>query len=191
MMSAVLTAAVVAAVAVPLTWIIIIYNRLIRLRNMAEGAWSDTDVQLKRRHDRIPNLLEVVRAYAAHESSTLLSVVGARRAVRATAGGGGDLQQRGTSEARLTQAIGGLLVQVEAYPALKADQNFRALQGSLSDIEEAIQNARRYYNAVVRDLNTAIQQFPALLFSGALGFVRKSFFEIEAEERANPAVRLG
>ncbi|CAN5249912.1 LemA family protein [soil metagenome] len=168
--------------------LILIYNRLVGLRVQADNAWSDIDVQLKRRHDLIPNLVETVKGYASHESGTLQRVTEARAGAMAARGAGPAV--RAEAEGALTQALRGLTVAVEAYPELQAAGNFRDLQGTLSSIEEAIQNARRYYNAVVRDLNTSIHRFPSNLVAGMFGFHDREFFAAEEAAREVPEVRF-
>lgn len=160
------------------------YNALVRLRVQAEGAWSDVDVQLKRRYDLIPNLVETVRGYASHERETLDAVIQAR----ARAQGAVTPGQRAEAEGVLASSLKSLFALAEAYPQLRASENFTQLQGSLESIEEAVQNARRYYNAVVRDLNTRIQQFPTNLVALAFGFKPREFFEASAAEREAPKV---
>jgi LemA protein len=162
-----------------------LYNRLVRLRNGCEGAWSDIDVQLKRRHNLIPNLVETVKGYADHEQTTFTEVTNARsRAQQAH----GPADQSG-AESSLTRAIGRLFAVAEAYPELAASQNFQQLQGELSAIETAIQNARRYYNAITRDLNTATDTFPSNLVAGWFGIGKRDYFELDsAEERSVPQV---
>ena len=162
-----------------------IYNRLVRLRNSSENAWSDIDVQLKRRHDLIPNLVETVKGYAAHESGTLEAVTAARtRATQATG-----TAERAEAESALGGALRGLLAVAEAYPELKANENFVSLQGELSSLETAIQNARRYFNAIVRDLNTACEVFPSNLVAQGFGIAKEEYFELEdAGERGAPQV---
>jgi LemA protein len=170
---------VVAAVGIGL------YNRLVRLRNASENAWSDIDVQLKRRHDLIPNLVETVKGYAAHESKTFSAVTEARsRAMQA-----GSPEGRAAAEANLTRVLQGLFAVAEAYPQLRASENFQGLQAELSNIENAVQSARRYYNAVVRDLNTACETFPSNLVASSFAFSKKEYFELESEaERSVPRV---
>jgi LemA protein len=164
-----------------------LYNRLVRLRNGSENAWSDIDVQLKRRHDLVPNLVETVKGYAAHEQTTLNKVVEARN--RASQPGGPE--KRAAAEGELSRTLSSLFALAESYPQLKANENFLSLQGDLGKIEDAIQNARRYYNAVVRDLNTACETFPSNLVAGAFGFSKKEYFELESgAERSVPSVRF-
>ena len=163
-----------------------IYNRLVALRVRAQNAWSDIDVQLKRRADLVPNLVETVKGYAAHERGTLDAVTQARtRAVAAQSAGPA---QRAQAENELTTALRGLTVAVEAYPQLQASGGFRDLQGQLATIEEAVQNSRRYYNAVVRDLNTAISTIPSNMVAGPMGYHELEFFEAAAGERELPKV---
>jgi len=174
---------VVAAVVV----IGLMYNGLVQLRVRAESAWSDIDVQLKRRHDLIPNLVETVKGYAAHEKGVFENVAKARSiAMSATTP-----DQRGQAEGMLTQALRGLFAVAENYPQLQASQEFTQLQGSLNQMEDSIQNARRYYNAVVRDLNTRIQSFPTNIIAGMFGFQQRQFFQVDAPaDRENVAVKF-
>jgi LemA protein len=163
-----------------------LYNRLVSLRVRAQNAWSDIDVQLKRRADLVPNLVETVKGYAAHERGTLDAVTQARtRAVAAQSAGPAE---RAKAEGELTTALRGLTVAVEAYPQLQASGGFRDLQAQLATIEEAVQNSRRYYNAVVRDLNTAISTIPSNLVAGPMGYHELEFFEAAAGERELPKV---
>lgn len=161
------------------------YNGLVRLKVQCDNAWADIDVQLKRRYDLIPNLVETVKGYAAHERGTLEAVINARnRAMSAT--GPADKAQ---AENMLSGALKSLFALSEAYPQLRAIESFTSLQNSLSQIEDNVQNARRYYNAVVRDLNTKILQFPTNIIAGMLGFKQREFFEISAPaEREAPKV---
>src|SRR6476660_6536608 len=161
------------------------YNGLVRLKVQTDNAWADIDVQLKRRYDLIPNLVETVRGYAAHEKGTLEAVINARnRAMTAT--GPVDKAQ---AENQLSGALKSLFALSEAYPQLRAIEGFTSLQNSLTQIEDTVQNARRYYNAVVRDLNTKIQQFPTNFLAGMLGFKTRVFFEVTASaEREAPKV---
>jgi LemA protein len=165
---------------------VVTYNRLVGLRVRSQNAWSDIDVQLKRRADLVPNLVETVKGYAAHESGTLQAVTDARSRVVAAQGAGP--AERAAAEAQLTSALRGLNVVVEAYPQLQAAGGFRDLQKQLSVIEDAIGSARRYYNAVVRDLNTAIMQFPAVMIAGPMGFQPREFFEAAEADREVPRV---
>ena len=164
------------------------YNSLVRLKVSCDDAWADIDVQLKRRYDLIPNLVETVKGYAAHEKGTFEAVIIARnRAMTAT--GPAD---KAAAENMLTGALKSLFALAEAYPQLRAIESFTSLQNSLSQIEDTVQNARRYYNAVVRDLNTKILQFPTNIIAGMLGFKQREFFEISAAaEREAPKVSFG
>jgi LemA protein len=161
------------------------YNGLIRLKVQCDNAWADIDVQLKRRYDLIPNLVETVKGYAGHEKGTFEAVVNARnRAMSAT--GPADKAQ---AENILSGALKNLFALAEAYPQLRAVESFTSLQNSLSQLEDTIQNARRYYNAVVRDFNTKVLQFPTNIFAGMLGFKQREFFEVSASaEREAPKV---
>ena len=163
------------------------YNGLVQLRVRSDSAWSDIDVQLKRRHDLIPNLVETVKGYAAHEKGVFENVAKYRSmAMSATTP-----EQRGQAEGMLTQALRGLFAVAENYPQLQASQEFTQLQGSLNQMEDSIQNARRYYNAVVRDLNTRIQSFPTNIIAGMFGFQQKQFFQVDAAaDRENVAVKF-
>ncbi len=173
---------VVAVVAI----VIFLYNRLVSLRVRAENAWSDIDVQLKRRADLVPNLVSTVQGYATHERATLDAVTQARtRAVAAQSSGPA---KRAEAEAELTTALRGLIVAVEAYPQLQASGGFRDLQAQLAAIEDSVQNARRYYNAVVRDLNTAVSTIPSNLLAGPMGYRELEFFEAAAGDRELPKV---
>ena len=161
------------------------YNGLVRLKVQCDNAWADIDVQLKRRYDLIPNLVETVKGYAGHEKGTLEAVINARnRAMNATSPG-----EKAQAENMLSGALKSLFALAEAYPQLRAIESFTSLQNSLSQIEDTVQNARRYYNAVVRDLNTKIQQFPTNIFANMLGFKPREFFEVSAPaEREAPKV---
>jgi LemA protein len=162
-----------------------LYNALVRLKVQCDNAWADIDVQLKRRYDLIPNLVETVKGYAGHEKGTLEAVINARnRAMSAT--GPADKAQ---AENMLSGALKSLFALSEAYPQLRAIESFTSLQNSLTQIEDTVQNARRYYNAVVRDLNTKILQFPTNIFAGMLGFKQREFFEVTSTvEREAPKV---
>ena len=162
------------------------YNGLVQLRVRSDSAWSDIDVQLKRRHDLIPNLVETVKGYAAHEKGTFEDIAKFRSmAMQAT--GPAD---KAAAENQLTGALKSLFAVAENYPQLQASQEFTQLQGSLNQTEDSIQNARRYYNAVVRDLNTKIQSFPTNLIAGMFGFQQKQFFETAAADRGPVAVKF-
>jgi LemA protein len=160
-----------------------VYNRLIRARNRVDNAWSQVDVQLRRRYDLIPNLVETVKGYASHERATFEEVTNARtRAQQA-----GNVEQQAEAENVLTAAIGLLFAVAEAYPELRASENFQQLQEELSDTEDKIAAARRYYNNVVRRFNTAQQTLPTSLLAGPLGFRPREFFELEDEGDRAPA----
>ena len=165
--------------------VVAIYNALVRLRVQCDNAWADIDVHLKRRYDLIPNLVETVKGYAGHERKTLEDLVNARNRAMAAQGPAA----KGEAEGMLTQALKSLFALAEAYPQLRAVESFIQLQGSLNQIEDAVQNARRYYNAVVRDLNTRIAQFPSNLIAGFFAFRPREFFELTAAaEREVPRV---
>jgi len=180
---------IVLVVLVLLVFFVIgMYNSLVRLKVQCDNAWADIDVQLKRRYDLIPNLVETVKGYAGHEKGTLEAVINARnRAMTAT--GPAD---KAEAENMLSGALKSLFALSEAYPQLRAIESFTSLQNSLSQIEDTVQNARRYYNAVVRDLNTKILQFPTNIFANMLGFKQREFFEVTAAaEREAPKVSFG
>jgi LemA protein len=165
-----------------------LYNRLVRLRNLCEEAAAGVDVQLKRRHDLVPKLVEVVKGYAGYERSVVQTVAELRGQAMAQAGA---LKGREGAENALSQGLGRLLAVAEAYPELKAGEQFLLLQRQLSAVEDEIQMSRRYYNGTVRDLNTACQSFPDLLLARALGFRAGAFFELASSaEAADPQVRL-
>lgn len=167
-----------AVVAVLLIGGVTIYNRLVNEQVRTDSAWSDVDVQLQRRHDLIPNLVETVQGYAEHERETLERVTEARQQAVDASG----LAEQVEAEGALTSALRQLFALSEDYPELRAAGNFRQLQTQLDEIEEALQDARRYYNATVRDYNTMRRQFPANLVAGPLGFGRREFFELEDEQ---------
>jgi LemA protein len=174
-----------ALVAGVLLWAILLYNGLVRMRNMVEEAWSGIDVQLKRRTDLIPNLVSTVKGYAAHEKGTLEEVIRLRGLAQNAQGVGETAQAQGL----LGAALGKLFALAENYPDLKANANFAQLQATLGEIEEQIQLARRYYNGAVRNLNIAVESFPSNLIAGRFGFSKAEFFELEnAAERAVPSV---
>lgn len=163
------------------------YNRLVRFRQLLAEAWSDIDVQLKRRRDLIPALVESVKGYSRHELGTLESITGLRNAGLAS----DSRPLREAAEKTLAGDMRKIMALVEAYPDLKADKNFRKLHESLVAIEDDLQSARRYYNGCVRNLNISIQSFPGNLIASGFGFQNENFFELEyATERSNPDVRF-
>jgi LemA protein len=161
-------------VGVLILYVIFVYNGLVALRQRANQAYADIDVQLKLRHDLIPNLVETVKGYASHERGTLEAVIQARNQAIAAKGPA----QAAQAENMLTKALGGLFALAEAYPDLKANTNFQQLQAELSDIENKLAAARRFFNNAVQEYNTAIEQLPAALFAGALGFRHREFFVV-------------
>ena len=163
---------------------VVLFNRLVRLRNEVNTGWSNIDVQLKRRNDLIPNLVESVKGYAAHERAVFDEVTSARAAVA----GASSPAAAGAADTMLGQALGRLFAVAEAYPDLKASENFRQLQAELTDTEDKIAAARRYYNATVQAFNTATQTFPSLLLARPFGFQAREFFAAEQDERAPVAV---
>src|SRR4051794_17760908 len=171
---------VIAIIVVVVIFLIMIYNRLVGLNQRTGQAWSDISVQLKQRHDLVPNLVETVKGYAAHERGTLEAVVQARNAAVAASGPAAQAQ----AENMLSGALRQLFALAEAYPNLKANDNFRDLQAQLTDIENKIAAARRFFNNAVSEYNASIQQFPAVLLAGPLGFRERTFFELDEGERA-------
>ncbi len=171
-----------------LIWVAVMYNALVRLRNMVRESWAQIDTELKRRYDLIPNLVNTVKGYAAHEQQTLERVIEARnRALAST----GSPQSQASDENVLVGALKQLFALAEAYPNLKADQNFIHLQKELVNTEDRIQAARRFYNANVRDMNTRIEVFPSNLIAGTFGFKKEEYFEVqEAAIREAPAVKF-
>lgn len=167
-------------------WLIAIYNGLIKLKNRVDEAWSDISVQLKRRHDLIPNLVNTVKGYAAHERELFEKVTQART----LAMGAKNPHDQAEAENMLSGTLKSLFAVAEAYPDLKANQNFLELQRELTDTEDKIQASRRFYNGNVRDFNTKIQVFPNNLISGMLGFKQYEFFETSAEEKELPEVKF-
>jgi LemA protein len=170
---------VLGVIVVFVLWIIMIYNQLVAMRQRVGQAFADVDVQLKQRHDLIPNLVETVKGYAAHERGTLEEVVKARNAAMTAQGPA----QQAAAENMLSGALRQLFALSEAYPDLKANQNFQQLQSELADVENKIAASRRFFNSSVQEYNTGIQQFPAALFAAALGFSQRTFFDV-GEERA-------
>ncbi len=165
-------------------YFIFVYNGLVKLRVLVEEAWSGIDVQLKRRYDLIPNLVETVKGYAKHEKGIFEKVAELRSAAMKAE----SPEEKGKAEAELTGTLKTLFAVAENYPELKADQNFMKLQDELSNIEDEIQGARRYYNGAVRDFNMKLKVFPTNLIAGMLGFKEKEFFEAAEEEKKNVKV---
>ena len=177
----------IIVIAVIVVLLIVLYNGLAGLRVRADSAWSDIDVQLKRRHDLIPNLVETVKGYAAHEKGTFENIARYRSAAMSAT----TVDEKAQAEGQLTQALRGLLAVAENYPQLRASEQFTSLQNQLAQTEDAIQNSRRYYNAVVRDLNTKIVTFPSNIIAGMFNFTPRQFFQTEtAEDRATPVVKF-
>ena len=168
-------------------WAIITFNRLVRLRNQTRTAWADIDVQLQRRHDLVPRLVEIVKGYAAHERATLAAVTELRAQAQSAQGAA----VQGQAEGALSQALGRLIALREAYPELKANQNFAQLSASLVEVEDHLQFARRFYNGAVRDFNDGIQRFPALLVAALFGFRNAESFQAEEGGDTPPTVELG
>ena len=173
-----------AVAAVLLLFLVLTFNRLVRLRNEAKTGWANIDVQLKRRADLVPNLVEAVKGYAAHERETFDSVTQARAAAEQASGPAAAAQ----ADTVLGGALNRLLAVAEAYPQLRASENFLALQQELADIEDKLAAARRYYNQTVYRYNTVLQSFPAVIVAGALGFHEREFFETDAGTRDAPSV---
>ncbi len=183
--SALIVTAVLFLVA--LAWLFGTFNGLVRLRNHVRESWSNIDTELKRRYELVPNLVETVKGYARHEQETFLRVIEARN--RAAASQGSPASQA-RDEKELVQSVRQLLVVAEAYPELKADQHFLALQRELANTEDRIQAARRFYNANVRDLNNRTEMFPSKLVAGSFGFRQAEYFEIEPAARSAPQVQF-
>jgi LemA protein len=177
---------VLVLIGLVVVWVIFLFNGLIRLKNRVEEAWSDIDVQLKRRYDLIPNLIETVKGYAKHEREVLESVTEART----RAMGAQDTKDQVEAENMLSDTLKSLFAVSENYPDLKANQNFLELQRELSDTENKIQASRRFYNGNVRDFNTKIQSFPNNMIAGTLNFKEKDFFEAGEEEKKNIQVKF-
>lgn len=175
----------VGVVVLIILWLVGAYNRLVTLKNRTQEGWSDIDVQLKRRYDLIPNLVATVKGYAKHEEGVFSKVTAARTAAMGAQG----MAERGQAENMLSGALKSLFAVAEAYPDLKASANFAKLQDELSDTENKIQAARRFYNGMVRDLNTIIERFPSNLVAVMFHFAKREFFQIENEsERQNVKV---
>jgi LemA protein len=178
-----------AIAAVVVLYAVILYNGLVKARQVKEEAWSGIDVQLKRRADLIPNLIETVKGYASHEKETLEKVVELRN--RAQAVPAGDIAGRAQAEGLLSQALGRIFALAEAYPDLKANQNFAELQETLETLENEIQMSRRYYNGAARDLNVKVESFPSNLVASVFKFLKAPYFEIEnPADRAVPTVKF-
>lgn len=175
---------------VAVVWAIALYNGLIRLKNRVDEAWSDIDVQLKRRYDLIPNLISTVKGYAKHESGTFQKVTEARTAAM-SAQESGDAKAQAQAENMLSSTLKSIFALAENYPELKANENFLELQRELSDTEDKIQASRRFYNGNVRDFNTKIELFPNNIIAGMLSFAKREFFEVgDEKERENVKVEF-
>ena len=166
---------------------VVIFNKLVGLRQMTENGWSDIEVQLKRRADLIPRLVATVKGYAAHERK-LFAEVAAKRSQALAAGN--NPRERGVAESRLKQPVGRIIALAEDYPDLKANTNFLELQEELTDTEDKIEMARRFYNGAVRELNTKVQTIPSNLVAGPMGFKTRDYFEIDIEDAAAPDVEF-
>jgi LemA protein len=175
-------------VLIVLAYGVMLYNRGVRLRNQVDESWSGISVQLKRRYDLIPNLVSTVKGYAKHEGETLENVIRLRNQAQAVPSGHIDEQIQ--AEQALSAGLRGIFALAEAYPDLKANTNFLELQRTLSDIEDHLQNARRYYNAVVRDNNTYVETFPSVIVARMFNFGKEAYFEVEDRERENVKVEF-
>jgi LemA protein len=175
---------VLGAIVLLLLLLVVLYNRLVTFRNRVDNAWAQVDVQLKRRYDLIPNLVETVKGYAAHERGTFEAVTNARTRAQAAQGPA----EQGAAEGILSQALGRLFAVAEAYPELQADENFRQLQTELAETENRIAVSRQVYNDTVLTYNNAIQTVPGVLVAGPFGFAKKDFFEVEEGAREAPQV---
>ena len=176
---------ILAILGILVGWLILMYNRLVRLRNMVREGWSGIDVQLKRRSDLVPNLVESVRGYMGHERDLLSKVTELRAQSMRTQ----DVREKGRLEGELSRALANVFAVAEGYPDLKANQNFLELQRQLADVEEQLQLARRYYNGTARNLNIQIESFPSNIVAGLFTFTPAEFFEItDAADRAVPKV---
>lgn len=183
---------ILGIIALLILWVIGAYNGLVTLKNRVDEAWSDIDVQLKRRYDLIPNLVETVKGYAKHEQETLNQVIQARNlAMQTHDAKGASMEEKLRAENQLSSTLKSIFALSEAYPDLKANQNFAQLQDELSDTENKIQAARRFYNGNVREFNTKIETFPSNLIANIFTFAKRSFFEIEeAAQRQNVNVKF-
>lgn len=171
---------IIGILVVLVIWVVSIYNTLVSLRNHRENAFADIDVQLKQRHDLIPQLIGAVKGYMEHERGTLEAVTNARtKAISATG-----INEKIAAEQELTSAIRGLNIQVEAYPDLKASQNFLQLQNEISDVENKLAAVRRFFNSATKELNIAVQKFPNTIFAGMFGFKTEPMFDLGVDQRA-------
>lgn len=172
-------------IAVIFSIVVLIYNNLVAAKQLVDNGWSDIDVQLKRRYELIPNIVETVKAYATHEKQVFIDVTEKRNE---TLKAGSNLARRGAAETALGQPVTRLLAVAEDYPELKANKNFLDLQDELSETENKIEMARRFYNGAVRELNTKIQSFPAVLLARPFGFTSREYFEIDTASLSNPKI---
>ncbi|MBO5313969.1 MAG: LemA family protein [Prevotella sp.] len=170
----------VVVVAIVVVWAVSLYNNLVKLRNNRENAFANIDVQLKQRHDLIPQLVATVKGYAEHEKEVLQRVTEARTAAM----GAGTINEKVQAENMLSSALAGLKISLEAYPDLKANQNFLQLQNEISDVENKLASVRRFFNSATRELNNAVETFPSNLFAKMFGFNKEPMFEIPQEQRA-------
>ena len=175
-----ITIIIIVVVVVLIIAVIGIYNNLVKLRNNRENAFADIDVQLKQRYDLVPQLVATVKGYAEHEKGLLESITAARSAAMSAT----SIDDKIKADQQMTSSLAGLKVQVEAYPDLKANQNFMQLQGELADIENKLAAVRRFFNSATRELNNAVQTFPSNIFAGMFGFHKEAMYEIEASQRA-------
>ena len=171
------TIILILVIAILVIWAISIYNRLVKLRNNRENAFADIDVQLKQRHDLIPQLVETVKGYVKHEKTTLENVVSLRNAAASAT----TVDDKIVAENKLNSALAGLKVTLEAYPDLKANQNFLQLQAEMSDIENKLSAVRRFFNSATKELNNAVQTFPSNVFAGIFGFKKEPMFDLGTE----------
>ena len=172
---------IIAIIVLLVIWLVSLYNRLVRYKNNRENAFADIDVQLRQRNDLIPQLVSTVKGYATHERELLERVTQARSAVM----NAGSINDKIQADTQLSQALQGLKVSVEAYPELKANTNFLQLQEEISDIENKLAAARRYFNGATRELNNAVETFPANIIAKSFGFSRQPMYELSAEQRTN------
>ncbi|MCB9285583.1 MAG: LemA family protein [Lewinellaceae bacterium] len=169
---------------------IMLYNKGVRLRNLVDESWSGISVQLKRRYDLIPNLVSTVKGYAKHEQETLEKVIQLRNQAQSLGSGKGNIGDQIEAEKALSAGVRGIFALAENYPDLKANTNFLELQRTLADVEDSLEKARRYYNAVVRDNNTFTETFPSVIIARMFGFEKEAFFEVEERERENVKVEF-